>query len=230
MSRTRNSASSVTRICAIRFLYVFCFLASSITASADELDSLRSQTAIATSYNFKTLPASAGKGISIAIISTGVDPKLKAALGSRIQAESISADEATPDDGNNVGTQLISIVAALAPGAHIISIKALDKDGHGTFDVMGKAVDRASSIGANIIVLPVGTARSSNSPNLTSAITAALKNRILVVASAGNTGSSDIAYPANISGVVAVGATDGKDNVAAFSNRGGKIILHQELT
>lgn len=199
--------------------------AGSVPASADDLGSIRSQIAITASYNFRALPASAGSGIVVAVLSTGVDPAFATVLGSRLHAESVSTLEPTPDDRNNIGTQHISIVAALAPGARILSIKALDKDGRGGFDPVSKAVERAVNLGANIIIFPLGVPASKSDPALTKAITSALGRNVLVVAPAGNSGAGDIACPANMDGVIAVGAVDGKDRVAAFSNRGGKILF-----
>lgn len=48
----------------------------------------------------------------------------------------------------------------------------------------------------------------------------ALKKNVLVCASMGNDGRTTAEYPAAYTGVIAVGATDGADNLAAFSTRG----------
>jgi subtilisin family serine protease len=48
---------------------------------------------------------------------------------------------------------------------------------------------------------------------------------VLVIAPAGNDASYRISFPGNVDGVVAVGATDKNDKIAAFSNYGGKILF-----
>lgn len=51
----------------------------------------------------------------------------------------------------------------------------------------------------------------------------AVANDVLIVAAAGNSGSSDIFYPASYDGVLSVAATNQSDDKASFSNYGEKI-------
>lgn len=184
---------------------------------------IRNQPAIARSFNLSNLPQSAGAGMRIAILSTGVDPQLQSASGGAISAESVLPSEGWADN-NFQGTELVSLVSALSPGARIVSVKIVAKDGNCTFDDVQHGFDRAVSLGASVIVLAVGADPKSNDAALTADISDAIRKGKLVVASAGNAGDA-VGYPANVDGVVAVGATDAHGAAADFTNRGGKMIF-----
>ena len=210
---------------------VLCTIVIAITAFAaaadHSFDEIRQQASITSSYNFSPLPANAGKGITVAIVSQGISQSLKRIMGSRVSAYSVLSADANPfDEGYgsypSIGSECLSLVAALAPQARIITIKALGSDGGGSNEDVQKGVIRATELGARIIVLPIGA--PNDHAGVTNAINAALKKGLLVVASAGNDGAYGAAFPARMDGVVAVGATDAQDKVASFSNYGGKII------
>jgi PKD repeat protein len=74
---------------------------------------------------------------------------------------------------------------------------------------------------ADIISLSWGS--SSYSQTQANVIQYALNNGIIVVAAAGNDGQNAPHYPAALPGVIAVGAVDGADKIAWFSNYGSFI-------
>jgi thermitase len=51
-------------------------------------------------------------------------------------------------------------------------------------------------------------------------ITYALQNNVVIIAAMGNDGRTTAEYPAAYTGVIAVGATDGDDQITSFSTRG----------
>jgi hypothetical protein len=201
---------------------------SNAFAADQALAEIREQANIKPSYNFSPLPANAGKGITVAIVSQGISQAMKGSLGSRVSVYSVLPGDSSPfeeDDttiGSSIGTQLASLVGALAPQARIITIKALDSNGGGSYEDVQNGIRRATELGAKIIVLPIGA--PGDHAGVASAIDAALKKGVLVVASASNNNSYGAGFPARLDGVVAVGATDAQDKVAPFSNYGGKII------
>ena len=198
-------------------------------ADTPTLEQIRAQPAIALSYDFQPLPATAGAGITVAIIGEGVSHAVAAALTSRLRAVSVRPDDSDPylptplvaGDGT-VGSQLASLIGALAPRAEVLSVKALDRNGGGTYVIIAAAIRNAAELGAKIIVLPIGAQGSD--AGVTAAVSAALAKGSLIVSSAGNNGESSVQFPANQNGVLAVGATDASGGIAQFSSFGAKVV------
>lgn len=113
------------------------------------------------------------------------------------------------------GTGVTGIIAAVAPGACIMPIKVLDSAGYGTVFGVAEGIVYAVTHGARVINLSLGTA--SRSRILSRAINYATRHGVVVVASAGNSGDGSDNYPAKDRQVLAVAATDAKDQKADFS-------------
>lgn len=167
-----------------------------------------------------TVPSA--KDTKIAIVDSGV------ALHDDLDPR--SASDVTDDMGH--GTYLAGVVAALhdgygmrgiAPGVQAIGFKFLDSRGRGDAAKFPAIVEKAVSLGANVILLSWGS--SVNLQVIADAID--LHKNVLFVAPAGNSGS-DVAsapvYPAAYSkgrgNVISVLAVDCHGNVATFSNFG----------
>ena len=198
-------------------------LAAGGAARADDFDAIRAQSAIATSYDFAPLPKNAGAGISIAILTTGVNPDVQKLLGARFQSVNLLSGESDADQ-MNIGTSSVSVLAALVPQAKIISIKVLDKDGQGGYTDIARGIETATALGAKIIVMGIGDNSGNTNEAVNKAVSAAVKGRIVVVSAGNSGGNNQVDYPANMDGVVAIGATDDEDKVQSYSNHGGKII------
>jgi serine protease AprX len=156
------------------------------------------------------------------------------------------------------GTHVAGIVAgngydtlgsreAIAPGAHIVALKALARDGSGQISNVIAAIDYAIANKAkfNIRVinmsLSAGVRESYNSDPLTLAAKRAVESGIVVVASAGNMGRTAngepqygaIGAPGNAPWVLTVGASSTQgtltrrdDIVASYSSRGPTMYDH----
>jgi subtilisin family serine protease len=122
----------------------------------------------------------------------------------------------TPARGH--GTMTAGILAAVAPGAHIMPLRAFDDQGNGSAWGIKKAVMYAVKNGAHVINMSFGL--TTHSKTLENAIAHALKNDVVVVSSAGNNGTSEVQYPAGYTDVIGVAATDLMDQKAPFSNYG----------
>src|SRR5581483_4979872 len=117
-------------------------------------------------------------------------------------------------------------IAGVAPGLRVIPLKALDCQGSGYLSDVAAAIDFAATSGAVAINMSLGGALDTGCPGyLQSAIDHATANGLVVVAAAGNDGTSDLEYPAGCNGVAGVGATDSSDRHAAFSNQNSSVAI-----
>jgi type VII secretion-associated serine protease mycosin len=175
-----------------------------------------------------------GKGVTVAVIDSGVDirnPQLTGAVNAAASVDLIDAKGHGTTDPVGHGTEVAGIIAArpspstgfvgLAPEAKVISIRQASEDGTGTVPHLITALQKA--VAAHVDVINISQDTSSNSPALESAIEAAVNANIVVVASAGNDGGDGKArttYPGAYRGVLAVGASDRNNERASFSQAG----------
>lgn len=175
-----------------------------------------------------------GRNIRIGVIDTGIaaHPDLQIAGG----ASFVSYTQSYNDD-NGHGTHVAGIIGALSNGFGIIgiaynaslySIKVLDSNGSGYLSDVVAGIDYAIQQNLDIINLSLGT--TTDSLTLKTIVDKAYQNGILVVAAAGNIGTSDgsldnITYPARYSSVIAVGAVDSRLRRASFSSTGPTLEL-----
>ncbi len=173
----------------------------------------------------KAWDQSTGTGINVAVIDTGIDETHPDLMSQILTATTVLS---SPHDGNGHGTHVAGIIAAqanngigvagLAFGARILSIKALDDNGSGTYSDVASAIVLATDLGAKIINLSLGGPNPSQT--LSDAVNYALAHDVLVVAASGNSGANSLLYPAAIPGVLAVGSTNSSDTRSTFSNYG----------
>src|SRR3954451_4102294 len=110
---------------------------------------------------------STGSGAVVAVIDTGVLASHEDLAGRLLPGHDFVQNDDTPQDENGHGTHVTGIVAAdegngkgiegVAPGAMILPIRVLDKDGQGTTTAASKEVDYAVAHGANVINMSFGT-------------------------------------------------------------------------
>ncbi|MGV9994316.1 type VII secretion-associated serine protease mycosin [Streptomyces sp. NPDC003374] len=175
---------------------------------------------------------STGKGITAAVIDTGVDAG-NADLKGRVLrgkdfAEGLEGDEHTDYDGHGRGMAgLIAGTGAadggngtfgLAPGAKILPVRMPKSTSAANQaasveqfnQVLPKAIRYAADAGAQVI--NVSMAAEEGSPDVTAAVKYALGKGALIFAGVGNSGDkgNPLEYPAATPGVVGVAAV-GKD-------------------
>jgi subtilisin family serine protease len=136
----------------------------------------------------------------------------------------------SPEDGDvhGHGTHVAGSVAALTdnqkgvsgtcPGCTLYDVKVLDDAGSGAYSWISEGIIWAADNGAKVINMSLGGRTGSST--VRSAIDYAWGKGVVVVAAAGNDGTSAHAYPAAYNNVLAVGATDNRDSKASFSNYG----------
>jgi hypothetical protein len=116
------------------------------------------------------------------------------------------------------GTQVASIIAAIAPSARILPVRVLGEDTTGDTVSVLEGIVYARTRGARVFVLPFGMRERSEA--LAEAVKGVRDAGGLVVAPAGNESSSLEFYPAAFSTVLSVAALDTKGVLAKFSNYG----------
>jgi serine protease len=143
-----------------------------------------------------------------------------------------------PNDRNGHGTFVAGTIAeatdnrygltGLAYAARIMPVRVLDSAGEGEASTIAEGVRFAVNHGARIINMSLefsSNVSASDIPELVEALRYAYRHNVLVVAAAGNEGSTTIPYPARGPHVVAVGATTEHGCLASYSNYGRGITL-----
>jgi hypothetical protein len=103
----------------------------------------------------------------------------------------------------------------------VMALRALGPSGQGSSLNTSLAIRWAVDHGADIINLSLGTNETFSGPtDIQLAVDYAWRQGALVVAAAGNAGSSTLDYPARLSNVVSVAAIDESGQRASFSNYG----------
>jgi subtilisin len=173
-----------------------------------------------------------GGGINIALIDTGINYNHPDLAANYKGGYDFVNDDSDPMDDNNHGSHVAGTLAAVrdgsgvvgvAPSANIYALKVAGSDGRGSYSDIVAALNWAASNDMHIASLSIGG--TSSSTTLANAVKNAYDSGVLVVAAAGNAGSSSILYPAAYEQAIAVGATDSLDKKASWSNYGAKIEL-----
>ena len=185
---------------------------------------------------------SRGRGVTVAIIDTGIDynhPALGGGFGPGhkvIGGYNFVSKNNDPMDDNMHGTHVAGIIAGnsdellgVAPDASLLAFKVLDAHGSGkTSDVLA-GIERAAdpnndgdfSDHADVANLSLGGIGNPDDPQ-SQAIDRGTALGVVYCIAAGNSGSGfhTIASPGNARSAITVGATDNTDLVAFFSSRG----------
>jgi type VII secretion-associated serine protease mycosin len=175
-----------------------------------------------------------GKGVTVAVIDTGVDDKNPQLQGAVIPGGDYVGSKGGTQDLDGHGTRVAGIIAArpmkgtgfvgLAPDAKILSFRYTGGDQkQGNSGTMSSAIRAAVAKGAKIINISSDTTGKQDNLQLRNAVAAAVNSGALIIAAAGNDGAngkSANTYPASYPGVLAVAASDRNDERAFFSQSG----------
>lgn len=173
-----------------------------------------------------------GKGVKIAVVDTGIAKHDDLVIAGGVAFTSYTTSYY---DDNGHGTHVAGIIGArnngygtvgVAHEAEIYAVKVLGSDGSGYLSEIIAGIDWSITNKMNIVNLSLGTTTSSST--LQQVMDKAYSQGILVVAAAGNNGTSDgsgdtINYPARYESVIAVSATDSSDKRAPFSATGNTL-------
>lgn len=169
-----------------------------------------------------------GKGVSIAILDTGVTAN--AAFNSNIRMINmvpLPADAATQNGhATAVASMIIGgdpLTPGVAPGADILSVRIANDNGQSDSFLLAKGIVAAVDAGVQLINVSMGS--TGDSGVVKSAVEYALARGVLIFAAAGNNGTNEVSYPAANHGVIAVGAVDALGNHLDFSNTGASVAV-----
>jgi subtilisin family serine protease len=128
------------------------------------------------------------------------------------------------------GTGVAGVIAAITNNnkdiagvaqVKVMALRALGLNGQGSSLNTSQAIRWAAQHGARVINLSLGTNETFSGPtDIQLAIDYAWSRGALVVAAAGNAGTSTLDYPARLTNVVSVAAIDESGYKASFSNYG----------
>jgi thermitase len=173
--------------------------------------------------------------VTVAVIDSGVDythPDLAANFDG---GDDFVFSDGDPMDDHGHGTHVAGTIAAalnnttgtppeaegvsgVAPNARIRAYKVCRSNGLCDDFAIQQAIARAITDGANVINMSLGETLYSQSLN--DAVQDAWNAGLVIVAAAGNNGTTELFYPAALDHVISVAAFDENHRRASFSNYG----------
>ena len=176
-----------------------------------------------------------GKGVTIALIDGPVDTSAPELAGANITDKSrctIEASRAEARHGTDMATLLVSPYTGVAPDATLYAYQTATADAvsSGTcksnglrLDTMAILINQAIDDGAQIISISQSSAERDS--ELQWALTRAMSEGVIIVASAGNTASDNsIEQLIRWSGVVGVSAINSDGTFASYSSWGNGVV------
>ncbi|UCF36552.1 MAG: S8 family serine peptidase [Acidobacteriota bacterium] len=175
-----------------------------------------------------------GLGVTVAVLDTGLRLGGPDGVFSIVSPYDAVDGDSDPTDVDGHGTHVSGTiaqttnngigVAGLAYEASIMPVKVLDDSGSGSFADISEGIYYAVANGASVINMSLGTnARFAltSDPVMDPALEHAYNSNVTVVCASGNDGSrNNVSYPAIHPLTIAVGATDYRNSVVRYSNRG----------
>ena len=120
---------------------------------------------------------------------------------------------------NNSGVGVVGVNANRNIKLHIV--KVFGASGWAYSSTLATAANKCKAAGANIITMSLGGGRSNRTEQRT--FDSLYSGGVLLVAAAGNDGTTALSYPAGYSSVISVGALDASKAWASFSQYNSKV-------
>jgi subtilisin family serine protease len=166
-----------------------------------------------------------GPGVPVVVIDTGLDFSHPEFAG-RPATAGLNPQSVVDSSRDFHGTAVASVIAAPANGIGMVGVypqadlRAYDADlsGRLTETELIRGIETAAEQGRSVINLSLGGTEFD--PVLRDVVYSAFRRGALVVAASGNSGTegNPLNFPANLTHVLTVGATDPTDRPAAFSS------------
>ncbi len=172
----------------------------------------------------------------LAVLDSGIDSTVPEFFGRIVHPVNVVSGGTDVTDTDGHGTEVAGVAAARPGGiagvsqnSPIMPVKMLDPQGDTSVGTFVKAMDAAVAAHASVINVSSAAPATDTSPSedqvATMAIDRAFASGAIVVAAAGNEGSSTPDVPSAYPHVLSVAATDEGDVPASFSNTGSSIDL-----
>ena len=169
----------------------------------------------------------------VAMLDTGVEYSHPDLQGRFISGFDFVNNDNNPADDNGHGTSVAGVIGATTNNATgvaglcwscaLMPVKVLGANGNGDYATLANGITWATDHGANVISMSlVGPTDSST---LHSAVQYAHSHGVVLVAAAGNAGSSSRYYPAAYSEVLGVAGTQFDDTLYSWSDYGSWVKL-----
>ncbi|MFE4327991.1 type VII secretion-associated serine protease mycosin [Streptomyces sp. NPDC056831] len=188
---------------------------------------------------------STGKGITVAVLDTGVIPSVPELTGKVLPGKNfVEPQLGAHKDKDGHGTAMAMLIAGngvngqgvkgLAPDAHILPLTVFGstkESGTNSIPALVAAIRYAADSEAKIINMSLAyeyfTPDQDELTQIQQAVDYAIQRGKLLLAGTGNRGDkeNDVAYPAASIGVAGVGAVDKTSSVAKFSVSGPQVAL-----
>ncbi|MCX6672576.1 MAG: S8 family peptidase [Methanothrix sp.] len=173
-----------------------------------------------------------GKGVTVALIDTGADSGHEALAGKIVAFKDFVNNQTASYDDNGHGTHCASLIAGekgtgVAPGASLVVIKVMDREGACYLSDALKALDwcleNKDRYGIRVISFSVGGESPSDGTSLLDeACNKMVEKGLIMCVAAGNSGpaASSIVIPGDAENVITVGAVDSFGTIFELSSRG----------
>lgn len=175
-----------------------------------------------------------GKGVTVALIDTGIDYTHNDLKGKLAKGYDFLDDDNDPRDVDGHGTMVAGIIAAdgsirgVAPDAEIIAYRIASGDRYVSTSEMISVIERAAEDNADILNISIGLDHINK--GIDKAINNLVEKGIVVVAAAGNDGErgfGTIKSPGSALKAITVGATLNNVEEPLFATL--KVIGHEEI-
>ena len=174
-------------------------------------------------------------GVTVAVIDSGMDYTHPDLVANYAGGFDFFSQDADPMDDHGHGTHVAGTIAAamgnltgspgapegvvgVAPNSRILAYKVCGADGSCSDFAIAQAIAQAVADGARVINMSLGSAVYSQS--LDDAVQDAWSAGLVIVAGAGNNGTTERFYPAALDNVISVAAFDEDHLRPTFSNHG----------
>lgn len=176
-----------------------------------------------------TWPESAGKGVTVYVIDTGIRITHKDFGGRASYGWDFVGGDKAAGDGNGHGTHVAGTAVGtkygVAKKAKVVAVRVLDNAGGGTTAQVIAGIDWVTRHARKPAVANMSLA-GFGSAQLDTAVRNSIASGVTYSVAAGNDGLSAGLYsPARVKQAITVGATDRKDRRASFSNWGSSLDL-----
>ncbi|MEV5432185.1 S8 family peptidase [Streptomyces sp. NPDC052701] len=174
-----------------------------------------------------TYPDSAGSGVTVYVIDTGVRITHQQISGRASYGYDAVDGDTTASDGNGHGTHVATTVAGstygVAKKAKIVAVRVLNNSGSGTTAGVIAGIDWVTQnhSGPSVANMSLGGGASTA---LDTAVRNSIASGVTYAVAAGNSSTSaSSSSPARVSEAITVGATTSTDAKASYSNYGSAL-------